>query len=223
MTRIRSTGNQRGVTLIELLIALSLVAALSTGLLMAMRTSLITLEKTESRLDDNRRVMGMEQMLRREIGGVMPVHGNCPGFAGAAGWLRLVTSYSMTEGARGFPRILELTVLPDPQGGLRLVANELPYSSPASLAPFCQEGRIVPAQAGAQPLVLAARLALCRIDYRAPDPEKWVAAWNRPDLPAAVHIDMAPVAVDVSRLPVISLHVPIHVTREVFAYYEDQQ
>ena len=58
------TRDQRGFTLIELMIAITLVAALSTGMLMAMRTSLITLEKIDERLKSNRRVMSVERILR---------------------------------------------------------------------------------------------------------------------------------------------------------------
>ena len=73
---MRSARKQRqaGVTLIELMIAITLVAAISTGMLMAMRTSLITLEKVDARLQSNRRVMGAEQILARQIGGLM-AHG----------------------------------------------------------------------------------------------------------------------------------------------------
>src|SRR5580692_11985961 len=67
----------RGFTLIELMISITLVAALATGMLMAMRTSLLSLEKIDARLQFNRRVMGMERVLTRQIGGVMPVVSNC--------------------------------------------------------------------------------------------------------------------------------------------------
>ena len=50
MARIHS---QRGVTLIELLVVITLVAAISTGLLMAMRIALNTMEKTQVRLEEN--------------------------------------------------------------------------------------------------------------------------------------------------------------------------
>src|SRR5258708_6652830 len=69
--------SQCGVTLMELMIAITLVAALSTGMLMAMRISLNTLEKTQVRLEENRRAMGVQQLVLRQLGGVIPVLGEC--------------------------------------------------------------------------------------------------------------------------------------------------
>src|SRR5271165_1763694 len=130
----RMTRSERGVTLIELMIAITLVATLSVGMLMAMRTSMITLEKTDSRLQLNRRVMSAEQILSREISGVMPVLGDClnasggvarlPIFSGTERTLHLVSTYSLAEGARGSPRILDLQVIPAQGGGVRLIVNE---------------------------------------------------------------------------------------------------
>src|SRR5271166_3577858 len=81
----KMTRSERGVTLIELMIAITLVAMLSVGMLMAMRTSMITLEKTDARLQLNRRVMSAEQILSREIGGLMPVMGDCLNPSGGMG------------------------------------------------------------------------------------------------------------------------------------------
>ena len=61
--------NRRGVTLLELMIAITLVAGLSTGMLMAMRTSLLTYEKTAHKLESNRRFVKTQQILSNQIGG----------------------------------------------------------------------------------------------------------------------------------------------------------
>ena len=85
-------------------------------MLMAMRTALITLEKVNHRLQSNRRVVSVQQILSRQIEGVMPVTGDCrnasggtiarvPVFNGTDQTLHLVSSYSMSEGSRGTPRI----------------------------------------------------------------------------------------------------------------------
>ena len=47
---------ESGVTLIEILIAVSLLSLLSVGMLMAMRLGFNTMDKTDSRLVRNRRV-----------------------------------------------------------------------------------------------------------------------------------------------------------------------
>jgi len=227
---------EAGVTLIELMIAITLVAALSVGMLMAMRTSLVTLEKVDNRLQFNRRVMSVEQIVSREIGGVIPVVGLCsaPGaaaagravFQGNQETLHLVSSYSLSEGARGFPRIVEFQVMPSEGGWVRLVMNEHPYTGPASTAPFCFNMLPVPAQATPSSLIVADRLAYCRISYReinrdAPREGNWVGLWNETNLPSAVHIEMVPLASDAAQLPLVSVTVPIHVTLDVGAPYND--
>jgi prepilin-type N-terminal cleavage/methylation domain-containing protein len=147
-----------GFTLIELMISITLVAALATGMLMAMRTSLLSFEKINGRLQFNRRVMGMERILTRQIGGVMPVMSDCgtgrvPFFLGTSESLRLVSSYSMSEGARGYPQFDEFRVVKGEQG-LRLVVTEHPYTGPSSTAPFCGGVEITPAS-----LIVADRCA----------------------------------------------------------------
>jgi len=114
--RIREVRSERGVTLLELMIAITLVAGLSTGMLMAMRTSLLTYEKTAKRLESNRRFVKTQQMLSDQISAVMPVQGACLGDAGqtlgipsflsgSENTLRLVSSYSIAEGSRGYPQL----------------------------------------------------------------------------------------------------------------------
>jgi prepilin-type N-terminal cleavage/methylation domain-containing protein len=221
---------QRGFTLIELMISVTLVAAISTGMLMAIRTSLITLQKIDDRLQSNRRVMSVEQILSRELGGVMPVKcgsvGNVAAFNGNQQTLHLVSSYSMAEGARGYPRVLEFQVLPAEGGSVRLVVNEFLYSGPLSTAPFCVGGAFGPGQATPQSFVLADRLAYCRISYQQRNAESmmgetWLPVWNQPNLPAAVRIDMEPLIPDAAHLPLVPVTVPIHVNREVMSQYAD--
>lgn len=225
-------NRQRGFTLIEMMISITLVAAISAGMLMAIRTSLITLQKTDDRLQSNRRVMSVEQILSRQLGGVMPVMGACstggtvPVFNGNAQTLHLVSSYSMAEGARGYPRVLELQVLPAEGGTVRLIVNESLYSGPLSTAPFCASGTFSPGQANPQSFVLADRLAYCRISYQQRNQESmmgenWLPVWNQPNLPAAVRVDMEPLIPDPARLPLVPVTVPIHVNREVMSQYTD--
>jgi prepilin-type N-terminal cleavage/methylation domain-containing protein len=222
---------ERGVTLIELMIAIALVALLSSGMLIAMRTSLLTYEKTGHRLEANRRSMSVEQILASQLGGIMPVQGQCssaqgmtapiPFFSGATDGLRLVSSFSMSEGARGYPRILEYQVLPSPGGGVRLMVNEHPYFGPSSTAPFCSDRQRLPVEAGPSSFVLADHLQYCRFAYHAPYNEdafletQWLPGWNLPALPAGVRIDMLPLAPDPAGLPFVGVTIPIRVNRDV--------
>ncbi len=219
--------SERGVTLIELMIAITLVAALSTGMLMAMRTGLLTLQKTDNRLQSNRRVMSVNQILSHQVGGVMPIVGACgPIFNGDSQTLRLASSYSMTEGSRGEPRLVELVVIPGDQGGLRLIVNEFLYTGPFSTAVFCGDGLLTRPKATAQSFILADRLASCRILYKESRPDtpvsgNWLPTWNRPNLPAAVRVEMTQLVPDPASLPLLTVTVPLHINREVLSPYVD--
>ena len=71
--------NRRGFTLMELMIAITLVAAIATGMLMAMRGGLLSLSKIQSRLEENRRALGIQRILTTQLNGVIPVRTNCNG------------------------------------------------------------------------------------------------------------------------------------------------
>jgi prepilin-type N-terminal cleavage/methylation domain-containing protein len=226
--------NSRGFTLIEMMIAVTLVAAIITGLLMAMRTGITAYEKVNLRLEDNRRVMGLDQALHRQFGGIMPVTGECgvggpkvPAFNGDASSVRFVSSVSLADGARGYPRVVEYAAAPDPHGGVRLMMNERIYSGPSGVAPQCANGVFPPVPITPQSVEMAGKLAFCRFGYRMTVPDSpvggdWVAIWQRPDLPRAVRVEMMPLDASPSHLPILTLNVPVHVTRLVVGVYADQ-
>jgi prepilin-type N-terminal cleavage/methylation domain-containing protein len=222
---------RRGFTLIELMISITLVAALATGMMMAMRTSLLSMEKINSRLQFNRRVMGMEHILTRQIGGVMPVVSDCgetrvPIFNGTASSLRLVSSYSMAEGARGYPQFDEFKVVRG-EGGLQLIVTEHLYTGPSSTAPFCGSGvAMPPMQSPPLAYVVADRLASCTFSYREqipdqPPSDNWVESWDRQNLPAAVKIVMTPLDSSPALLPVMNVTVSLRINRQIRNTYED--
>lgn len=239
--------SQKGVTLLELLIAVSLVAILSTGMLFAMHTSVLAYQKTAQRLESNRRAVGIERVLAGQLGGAMAVAQPCSAeegprvitssfLSGNSAVLRLVTGFSIAEGARGYPQIVEYRVLPAAGGGVRLVASEQAYTGPQSTVPYCanplsadlQPAALPPSPAGSSSYVLADRLAYCRISYHAPydintfRETGWVTFWDRLVLPAAVRIEMrASTPVAGGDLPRLDITVPIRVTRDPLAGYED--
>lgn len=92
---------QSGVTLIELMIAVSLTAVITVGLLFALRTSVLAYEKTSDRLRSNRAQISRNQILSSELGGAMPILSSCPGvpampyFTGTPAMLRMISSYSI--------------------------------------------------------------------------------------------------------------------------------
>ena len=242
---------QRGVTLLEMLIAITLVAGLSTGMLMAMRTSLLTYQKTAGKLESNRRFVKAQQILSSQIGAVIPVSGICPAaegpgiavpsfLSGSADGLRFISSYSIAEGARGYPQIIEYRVLSGDRGSVRLVATEHPYTGPQSTIPFCAGTALSASpfelgganQASAKPTpetsyVLADHLAYCRFSYHEPYDQNtfletsWLPLWDRPMLPAGVRLEMQPGAPERGGLSALGMTIPIQVNRDPAVVYDD--
>jgi prepilin-type N-terminal cleavage/methylation domain-containing protein len=223
---------QSGFTLIELLIAITLVAAISGGMLTALRNALFTMERTQLRLEEARRASGLQTLVRRQIGGAMAARGLCGGanaaltpvFRGNAQRLLLVSTDSLAGAGRGLPRIVLYAVEPNGDGTVRLEATEQPFVGPLSSVPFCQAG------AGAalgRPFVIYPRLASARFRYRRMNPDTyvgqgaWLEEWVQPLMPYAVRIDIAPAPGTETRMPVGSITVPLHVTRAPGVQYGD--
>jgi hypothetical protein len=138
--------------------------------------------------------------------------------------LRFISSYSIAEGARGYPQIVEYRVLPGDHGGVRLLATEHPYTGPASTTLFCNSG---PAPGGTA-YVLAENLAYCYFSYHEPYKQNmfvetpWLPLWDKPVLPAGVHIEMRPSVPAAGGLSVLNVTVPIMVDRDPLSVYDDR-
>ncbi len=218
---------ESGVTLIEILIAVSLLSLLSTGMLVAMRLGFSTMDKTDTRLVRNRRVSNTRGIIESEIQGFIYSTANyrpqpdvtspVPFLQTEAQSMRFVTSYSLEEGWRGRPRIAEPQVIPGENNrGVRLIVNETPYTGSEQAGreilgieqnptgpPTIRFAPILP---GAQSFVLADRLAYCRFSWleplQKPPFQRWRPDWVQPQfLPLAVRIEMAPL---VSRIDAAS-------------------
>jgi general secretion pathway protein J len=245
---MRMAGSRRGVTLIEVLIAVSLLALLSVAMLTAMRVGLSAIGKADAKLMENRRVAGAQRIIEQELEGFMPTIAVCgseagggrtgvPFFQGEPTAMRFVSTFSLQQGWRGRPQILELTVIPGDQGrGVRLIVNEIPYS-PDTSGMLCT-GRVTdpethvslprfrPIEAGPNSFVLADKLEFCRFVFLQPAlppalRETWRPKWVLPRWPLAVRIEMAPLAVDASRMQPVTVTAPLHVTRSPEIDYVD--
>ncbi len=233
----------------ELLIAVTLVSLLSAGIVISLRVALSAMNKADSRLMSNRRVMSVERILQEEISGIMPVTANChpPGegamtliafFQGEPESMRLASSYSLQQGSRGLPMILEFQVIPGENNqGVRLVVNERWYTGPEQAGLTClgvapdpitgqTAARFVPISIGTNSFVLADKLSYCRLSYREVVPNvpdaKWLNHWVQPALfPDTIRIEMAPLVADPGRLQPVTLTIPVHVTRHPLEPYEN--
>jgi prepilin-type N-terminal cleavage/methylation domain-containing protein len=244
---------ESGVTLIEILIAVSLLSLLSVGMLTAMRLGFSTMDKTDTRLLRNRRVSNTRGIIESEIDGFIYSVANyrpapdqarpVPFLQTEAQSMRFVTAYSLEDGWRGRPRIAELQVIPGEKNqGVRLIVNETLYTGPdqtgqeilgieqnPSGPPIIHFAPILP---GTQSFVLADRLAYCRFSWLEPlrDPpfQQWRPDWVQTQLlPLAVRIEMAPLALDMNAtttdLHIGTVTVPFNVNRAPAGNYADQR
>jgi prepilin-type N-terminal cleavage/methylation domain-containing protein len=179
---------QAGVTLIEVLIAVTLLSLLSVAMLYALRAGLMSYSKTTAKLMENRKVVGAQRVLEQELQGLVPVVSPCLGTPDSASQkfgffqaepqtMRFVSTFSLQQAWRGPAQILELFVMPGDDGvGVRLLVNEVPFGGPVAAGALCQSialnpaiGRpaphFVPVNAGPGSFVLADRLAFCRFLY----------------------------------------------------------
>lgn len=246
MTRRRRSG---GVTLMEVLIAITLLSLLVVGMAIAMRVGLNAYSKTDATLMDNRRVVGAQRVVEQELEGLVPLTLPCLGgsdpngaakfamFQGEPQVMRLVSTFSLQQGWRGRPQLLEMFVIPGEDGqGVRLVVNEFPYH-PIATARTCvgiaqDPGgaggpRFLPPQTSEHTFVLADKLAYCRFGYLQfskvdlTAPPRWLPSMSFQGWPQAVRIEMAPQRVDVSRLQPFSITAPLRIHRAQDIPYAD--
>lgn len=236
------------MTLIEVLIAVTLLSLLSVVILLSMRAGLGAMGKANEKLLENRRVVSVQRILEQQLAGLIPAMADCqvpdgpPArmlfFQGEPRSMRFVSTYSLQEGLRGYPRILEFQVIPGDGGeGVRLVVNEHLYTGALGAGFFCLgpqpdplTGAPVPVfrpiQVGPASFVLADRLAGCRFLYRERQPPpalyRWVDRWILHFLPEAIRIEMAPLDEDLSKLQPVTLTAPVRILRDAGAPYVDQ-
>ena len=185
----------------------------------AMRTSLLAYRKNQPAAAGRPPHDGTcNRALARQIGGVMLVMGFCsslrgvrrdrvPVFNGDPQSVRFVSSYSLAEGARGYPRLVEYQVAPDPNGGVRLLMNERIYCGPASSVPLCVNRTFLPSSSRRNPSKWRKARLLPDWCTREPTPYSpvggaWLPVWNQPNLPRVVRIEMASLDPNPARLPV---------------------
>ncbi len=240
-------GRTAGFTLIETLIAVTLVALLSTGMLIAIRVALNAEGSASNRLIANRRIVGAQNALQQELNGFVPAPAawnsengsvqRAPFFGGEPQDLHLVSSFSLAAANRGLPEILDFRVIGGANGeGVRLIVNESPYRGPFSAQDHVageqrtQDGQsflsFFPVQPGPNSFVLADRLAYCRFVYeafvRAPQPHtEWTASWTSRDWPVAIRVEMAPLDANAARLHPMTVTAALHASRIFNREYRD--
>lgn len=247
MRASRARHAQSGVTLMELLVAITLLSLLSVGMLFALRVGLNSMTKSNGRLMSNRRVIGVERVFRQQLAGYMPVKADCVVpqggitsvvfFQGEEQTMRLVSSYSLQDATRGYPQILEYQVIPGENGaGVRLIVNEILYTGALSTGQLCAgvgpdveglpTGHFREVVAGPHSFVLADKLSSCRFFYKEelqqpPGAERWVPRWAKARPPAAIRVEMRPLDPNDGKLQIGAVTAPMRVNRDVFTRYNE--
>jgi hypothetical protein len=222
--------------LIEILVAVTLLAMLSAGMVTALSMSAGSWSQARERLTLDRRIATANQLLYSQFAAVTPVLMQpsrssgapaAPFFHGEPQQMRFVSSYSIDAGSRGGLTIVELNVQRS-ENGLRLVLTQSPYRGPSSTGRYATGidrdaiggPRILysAVKPRADSLIVADRLASCAFQYqhepRAPgQPAEWQPVWgDSGQLPAAIRVTLAPAEAE-ARLQ------PVSLTAEVRARY----
>jgi len=220
------------MSLIEILVAISLMGLLATAMVTALTVGAGSWQDARSHLTLDRRIATANEILYAELEGLVPLAARAAGYPRAAFFqgepesMRFVSEYSLTAGRRGGLRIVELQVS-DASRGRRILLNELPYGGPGALAGMITgvdraagsgAPRLVftPIVPRATSLIIADELEACRFSYlrlpRTPaEPALWVPQWDDLiRLPGAVRIEMTPRRGEARLLPV-SITAPVRV------------
>jgi prepilin-type N-terminal cleavage/methylation domain-containing protein len=238
----QATNRRAGVTLIEILIAVSILALLSTGILMAMRIGFNTLDKTDAHLIHNRRVANARRIVENQIAGFIFTNAEfrpqpesvtvVPFREFTSSRMRFVTTYSLAEAWRGRARILVMQVIPGEKNhGVRLIANEIPWTGPAQagemVAAITPQGpQFAPLDPDRESFVLADGLDHCSFLFEVQREDGqpgfvWVPEYHGPWLPRGIRIDMAPLEPKTSEMPATSITVSFPISRKQGLAYAD--
>ena len=204
-----------GMTLIELLLAVTLFGAISASMGLVLNVAFTSLNKIDAKVDFNRRVISSQRALDQILNGLIPVVTPCAGkpvgIMGSVSAMRFLSSYSLTEGSRGRPQIVELFTAPSPNGGFRLLLNERPYLGKRMLTAICG----MPFLTNDSSFILADRLERCLFSFRRIDRESggetWTPVWVFPEWPSAIRIDMAPVKFQANQIQPATVFAPLFV------------
>lgn len=226
------------MTLIEILVAVTLLGILSVGLVTALQVTAGAWSSARNARSQDRRIANANALLHAQFTSVTPVVPQVmqrgiqtvagPFFQGEPNVMRFVSSYSVTEGVRGGLQIIELQVSPGEEG-MRLLLTQTPYRGPLSVgrfivgseslgAPGSVRMLFTPLQARPDSLIVADRLGGAVFSYlrgsdRVGEPDRWVPLWDQPQqLPQAIRVDIQPLE-DTGRLR------PVSIISEVRARY----
>lgn len=207
-----SREKQRGVTLLELLVAITIVALLAATSLVAWRAGVSGWEKASVKLEHDRAVMAVHQVVSEQMASMMPYEvlvervGQVMFFQGEAETARFVSRYSLANRAASGLYLIEYHVVDERDGRRQLVLQENLIRSAAELAAKvagidAETGvirvRFHAFEQGPAAVVLLDGLDDCRFEYynapRVGVPGNWTSEWigSANEIPTAMRIRAA--------------------------------
>ncbi|MEJ2109268.1 MAG: type II secretion system protein [Acidobacteriota bacterium] len=197
----RTIQSEKGFTLLEMLVAVTLVAMMSLAIWSVFRTSLRAWSRGTENIDVGQRQRIVMDMVRKQLASAYPliappdlasplaIH---PIFYGTETRLSFISLNSLRFYNSPGLTLVNYEVTQDPQGGYLLHETEEPYigSTPNPESEIDLAG-VIP---------LFNNLVQCYFEYRGKEGEEpWVREWNameRGQLPEAVAVNMAAVDTD---------------------------
>ena len=204
---------EAGVTLLELLVSMTIVALLATTALFAWRVGVSAWEKANEQLEHDRTVLAAHHLVSEQIASMLPYQaqvergGRVLFFQGEAETARFVTRYSLTHRAASGLYLAEYHVAEQTDGTKQLLLQETPVwgneELGARIAGRESEAGVLrtqfhPFERGPATVVLLEGLEECRFEYYLPAtpgrPGSWTEAWSGggDNVPAAMRIHAVP-------------------------------
>lgn len=206
---------EAGITLLELLVSITIVSLLATTALFAWRVGSSAWQKASERMEKDRTVLAVHQLLEEQIASMVPYQALTEGgaremfFQGEPGTARFVSRYSLAHRATSGLYLIEYQVTEQKDGTKQLLLNESPVWGNQELGTLLAsaqnrpEGLVrkyLPFKHGPQTVVLLEGLQECRFEYfRIPganQPGTWTDQWTvrNDEVPPAMRIEVTSAA-----------------------------
>jgi general secretion pathway protein J len=224
--RILPGNRASGFTLLELLVAMTVVSLLTTAILFGWRIAAGSWGRVNELVDEQRRIQSVHELLDQQIANMVPIapwlrEGNSSVFfQGERDTARFVSRYSLLHRGRSGLYRVEYHVAQGEDGFQRILLNEAPMHDLASVGSLLRSveqsagGRILrfaPFSQRQETRVLLSGLAECFFEYLRPagaEPASWTSDWadRGSELPRAmaVRIDARPAGNELHAVSVVA-------------------
>ena len=211
-TDARKQRAEAGVTLLELLVSITIVALLAATALFAWRVGVSAWEKAGTQLEKGRLVLSAHQLLQEQMASMVPYEamteqrGRAVFFQGEGQTARFVSRYSLANRAASGLYLIEYHVTEQQNGTVQLLLRETPVRGNGELGAMVAaiesqpEGfrlRLPVFERDPETVVLLEGLRECRFEYyrRAATGEQgsWTDEWvppGRDEVPPAMRIQV---------------------------------